>query len=476
MNKPTKESLLRYLSGFGQEHVLAFWDRLDLVGRETLANQILNLDFFLYAKILPGKERKSNWAIMASRVTSPPAFRINSTNTTITPDQALERGQAVLRKGRVGAVIVAGGTGSRLAFCHPKGMFPVGPVSHHSLFQVLIHRLRAVSNRYEVRIPLIILTSAEVHSETCDYLAQNDRFGLRDEDLSILCQSSMPAVDAQTRKLLLASEGSLALSPDGHGGLIAAMRDGGCFHEARQHGIEHYFYCQVDNPLVQMCDPLMIGYHILSGSEATTQVVEKNDPSENAGIAVSLDDRVHIIEYSDLPEELAQQRALDGTLEFWAGNTAVHVFDLAFLERMSVDTGILPYHRAIKKVQFIDSLGNLVIPDTPNAIKFERFIFDLLPAARNALVMEARRCEAFAPIKNAAETDSPMSAKKAMCALYKRWLEAAGAIVDNNVDVEIDPLYALDVEELSEKVKPGLRISRATYFSQLSTNFTVSTG
>jgi UDP-N-acetylglucosamine/UDP-N-acetylgalactosamine diphosphorylase len=210
-----------------------------------------------------------------------------------------------------------------------------------------------------------------------------------------------------------------------------------------------------------------MGYHVLAESEMTSQAVAKVDPLERVGNLMSVEGQVRIIEYSDLPADVAQQRNADGTLRFWAGSIAVHVFDVEFLQRMSHRAGALPFHLAEKIVPFIDEHGRLVEPDRPNAIKFERFVFDLMPYARNALVVEADRATAFAPVKNSndAPTDTPKTAQQAMIAQCTDWLQKAGANVAPGVAVEIDPLWALDAREVAARIEPGIRIDVPKYFT-----------
>jgi UDP-N-acetylglucosamine/UDP-N-acetylgalactosamine diphosphorylase len=276
----------------------------------------------------------------------------------------------------------------------------------------------------------------------------------------------MPAVDAVTGHVLLSSPGTVALSPDGHGGLVAAMDRHGILEDAATKGIETFFYAQVDNPLVEYCDPLLIGYHLQLQSEMTTQVVQKRFANEKVGNVVAINGRVHIIEYSDLPKEVGQQLNRDGTLKLWAGNIAVHCIQRNFLERVLRSSTGLPFHRAHKSVPTIDAQARALSADTPNAIKFERFIFDLLPMAENSLVVEGVAARVFAPVKNAdgAATDTPSDARRAISQLHKQWLTQAGATVSDDVVIEIHPAWALDVEEVSAKIQPGLHIASDTYF------------
>jgi UDP-N-acetylglucosamine/UDP-N-acetylgalactosamine diphosphorylase len=277
----------------------------------------------------------------------------------------------------------------------------------------------------------------------------------------------MPAVDAATGQLLLEAPDRLALSPNGHGGMLAAFAESGAMANAQGRGIRQLFYFQVDNPLVDIAGPEYIGYHILSDSEMTSQVIAKRDPLEKVGNVVDVDGRLMVIEYSDLPDDIARKTNADGSLAIWAGSIAVHVFDLEFLRRTKDKADSLPYHFAHKKVTHIGAAGRRVEPPRANAIKFERFIFDLMPAARNAIVVEVDPASAFAfaPLKNAsgAAADTPDSVKAQICDLHRQWLREAGVEIADDVAVEIGPCLALDAEELRGKVRSGLKIAAPTY-------------
>jgi UDP-N-acetylglucosamine/UDP-N-acetylgalactosamine diphosphorylase len=311
------------------------------------------------------------------------------------------------------------------------------------------------------------MTSPATYQETTDYLHANENFGLPSEDLKIFVQGMMPAVDARTGKLLLEDRDRLVLSPDGHGGTLHALSQ--WMDDIRRRGLHQLFYCQVDNPLVAMCDPEFLGYHLLSGSELSTQVVSKRTPRDNVGNVVSIDGKLRIIEYSDLnplDDEIVCRRSADGTPVFWAGNTAIHVFNTAFLERAAAAGSALPFHVAKKAVSSIDNTGRRVEAKEPNAIKFERFIFDLLPLANHAIVVEVDEAQAFAPVKNGPgdRRDTPQSVQAQMIASHAGWLREAGCDVAADVAVEISPLFAQSAQELAARVPPGMVVTRSQYF------------
>ncbi|MEN6457838.1 MAG: UDPGP type 1 family protein [Thermoguttaceae bacterium] len=462
----TKDRLLAAVHPYGQEHLLAFWEQLDAGGRALLAQQIEAIDFARVRRLYEGRGHQASMGALAARAQEPPAFRLDSPGNPFSPQQARQRGIEALRAGQMGVILTAGGQGTRLGFHRPKGLFPIGPISQKSLFQIHIEKVMAAARRYGARIPLYVMSSPATHAETVAFLAEHQRFGLPEDELLVFCQGTMPAVDEQTGRVLLESPGQIALSPDGHGGLLAALRRGGALEDIERRGVRHLFYLQVDNPLVDICGPEFLGYHLLSDSEFSSQVVAKQDPLERVGNVVQVDGRLMVIEYSDLPDEAARRRHADGSLAIWAGSIAVHVIDAAFLRRVTEQAESLPFHIAHKKSSYIDASGRRIEPSAPNALKFERFIFDLMPLARNAIAVEVDPARAFAPLKNAsgARTDTPEAVRAAMAGLYRGWLRQVGTRVDDGVTVEISPLYALDAEELASKLASGTRIRESTYF------------
>lgn len=465
----TKMDLLRQqLENSNQTHLLKFWQDLTNSQQISLVEQIEQIDFDMLDRLYTGTQHQEDWLSLAARSSSPAAIRLESSKSDVqfSAEDAHQRGEELLREGRVGVVLVAGGQGSRLGFDHPKGMFPLGPVSNRTLFEIHVDRLRALATRYGVSIPLYLMTSPATHTETIDYMRSNQFLGLAEADVVVFCQGTMPAVDAQTGKVLLDAPDRLFRSPDGHGGTLAALGGSGCLEGMRERCISCLFYFQVDNPMVAIADPTFIGYHALSESELTSQVVCKQEPLEKVGCVVAVDGKLRIIEYSDLPKAAAQERNEDGSLKIWAGSIAVHAFDVDFLQRMYGQTDSLPFHRAIKKVSYLDENGRRVNPDQPNAIKFERFIFDLLPWANNSLVVEMAESAAFSPLKNAtgAAKDTKETCRAAMVAQHRLWLQAAGVEIADQLLVEINPLVAQDAVEVAAKFDRGTTIKKDTYF------------
>ena len=463
-----RDRLESRLGPHNQLQLLQFWDELPTNGRARLAQQIEQIDFGLIASLFRGKVDQPDWADLARRAEPPSAVRLTAADdlsAQTASDEAIVRGTEAVAAGQIGVLLVAGGQGSRLGFEKPKSLYPIGPLSGASLLQIHIEKVRALAKRFDRPMPLYLMTSPPTHDATVEFLATHDNFGLPADDLLVFCQGTMPAVDAETGQLLLADKDQLFLSPDGHGGTVAALAASGAIQDMERRGVEHLFYFQVDNPLAPVCDPRLVGAHLLGESELTSLAVAKESPDEKLGNFVTIDGRQQVIEYSDFPQEIARERDATGQLRFWAGSVAIHVFDVQFLKNSLEMSDSLPFHIARKKVGHIDGHGNPVVPEQPNALKFERFIFDLLPQARRPLVVEYPELEVFAPLKNAsgAPKDTPEYVRRLMLDLHRKWLINAGARFADQVQVEISPLFALDAQGVAHQIKPGREFSESEY-------------
>jgi UDP-N-acetylglucosamine/UDP-N-acetylgalactosamine diphosphorylase len=329
----------------------------------------------------------------------------------------------------------------------------------------------ATRHRYGKPVPFLVMTSPATDEETRRFFAEHHSFGLPADEVHFFQQGTMPALDLTTGKLLLEERGRLFLSPDGHGGTLTALADSGLLDRLKKRGVRHVFYFQVDNPLVKIADPTFLGHHLLHRAEASSKIVAKRDPLERVGMFTQVDGRCTLIEYSDLPAELAKQTDESGKLRLGAGNPAIHIFEVAFLERVTRGAERIPFHVAKKKVPHLDDKGQPVQPSRENALKFERFIFDVLPLAQRWALVEARREEEFAPLKNATGADSPETVRRALCNLAADWLARAGVEVPRDAEgnatqlVEISPLLALDADEAAVKVKSKAHVAGPLYFN-----------
>lgn len=449
------EDLLHRLRVHRQEHVLFGWERLTAGERTDLVSQLAGLDFAELEGLYCKKDEP--------HTVLPPRDRIAPLPVESLSDESRAVGETALRNGEVAVLLVAGGQGSRLGFEKPKGMFPIGPVSGASLFQIHAEKVLALGRRYGHAIPFLVMTSPATHADTAAFFRENAHFGLDPANVVFFEQGTMPALDLATGRLLLEKPGQLFLSPNGHGGTLTALADHGLLAELRTRGVRHVFYFQVDNPLVKIADPAFLGRHVATRSEVSSKVVFKTKPDERVGVLAVLNGRCGIVEYSDLPSEMAAEREPDGTLRFRAGSPAIHLFTLDFLDRVTARGSGLAFHVARKKVEHFDpAAGTTVTPESENALKFELFVFDALPMAERWLAVETSREEEFAPLKNAEGADSPDEVKRAIVALHTAWLADAGVNANGHA-VEVSPLFALDADELRRKLPAGFTVTESTH-------------
>ncbi|MES2791085.1 MAG: UDPGP type 1 family protein [Planctomycetota bacterium] len=463
------------LDFYHQDHLLTGWDELSPPQQASFAAQLESIDFDVLTDLLAlQKSPQATGETPAQRAyrAQPPSSLVRLPRTAAEQAEwkaAEQRGEELLRSGKVGAILVAGGQGTRLGYDHPKGMFPLGAVSDVSLFQLLCEQLLARARRAGQPIPYYIMTSDATHQETVEFFQQHDYFGLPVADVYFFQQGNMPAVDAQTGQLLLADAGQLAMSPDGHGGLLHAMSVAGLLDDMQQRGIDYLYYHQVDNPLAIVCDPAYLGWHVQSEAEVSTKVISKRSAAEKMGIAVDVDGVTQIIEYSDLPDEVAQRKTAAGDLELWAGSTAIHIFNRDFLQRLVAGKWKLPFHIAHKAVPSYVPGEGLTAPQQPNAYKFEHFIFDILLQARKALIVEADRAREFNPLKNAEGVHSPGDVRQSLTNVHRHWAQQAGWQIPDTTPVEISSLVALDAAEFATQVGtqvPPTKTERGWFWSQ----------
>ena len=465
MNPPP--DLVATLAGVGQPQLLAFWNRLAEPDQGAFAAQLKAVDWPLVAqmqRLAAGGGHGREPVIDLAAAVTPPCLRLGDPTNRILPADAIRRGSEALGAGRIGAILVAGGQGTRLG-CHgPKGLCTVGPVSKANLFEVLFGKLVAVRRRYGPDVPLAIMTSSATDAETRSFLADHACCGLDPERVFVFRQHDLPALDAATGRLLLDGPSHLALAPDGHGGMLVALAEAGGLDWFGSQGVEHVVSFQIDNPLAMPLAAEFLGYHLLSSADFSTQVVRKQEPGERVGVVVDCDGRHSVVEYSDLPTEAAAERLPDGRLRFHAGSIAVHAFAKAFLDQSAARHDSLPLHLAFKAVPFVDAEGHRVVPTSPNAYKFERFIFDLMPLARRVCVVEIEASEGFAPLKNpiGAASDTAEHVHAAMVAHARRLLAKAGVHVADGVDVELAADRIIDETEILGLLESGTLLDRPT--------------
>ncbi len=437
----------------GQGQVFAFYDALDANAQETLLAEAAEIDLAEVARLKRELIDSDHGAgvDLSDLTPAPYEKRPEQGGDAAAWDKALAAGEQALRAGRVAAFTVAGGQGTRLGYDGPKGTFPVTPVLEKTLFQVFAEKIGAAGKRYGVVIPWLIMTSHQNHEATESFLREHAFFGLAPEQVRFFRQGRMPAVD-MNGKIMLASQGSIAMSPDGHGGSLRALDRSGALDFLAARGIDIISYFQVDNPLIRVIDPAFIGWHVLRGSEMSSKMVPKAYAGEKVGHFCEQRGKTVVVEYSDLPSEMQEETDANGELRYLAGSIAIHVLDREFVRRLAQGgEGVaLPFHRANKKIPTVDESGAPVKPDAPNGIKFEMFVFDALPFAKNPVIIETRREDDFSPVKNAEGVDSPATSRADQLRQFARWANAHGAAlaVDDTglpaVTFEVAPSFGYD--------------------------------
>lgn len=439
----------------GQAHAWERLERLAPPARARLEAQLARLDFALLqrlARLLRAPEAA------APRSFEPPElFPLRPSGAQLEQARvARALGEELLRAGRVGYVLVAGGQASRLGFEAPKGAFPIAPVTGRTLFAFHAQRLRAAARRHGVRTPWYVMTSPANDAETRAFFAQHGHFGLDPADVFFFAQDMLPALDDQGRVLFSAAD-ALFLAPNGHGGCLLGLASSGALDDMQRRGLTQLSYFQVDNPLVRPADALFLGLHHSAGAGMSSKVVPKRDAGEKVGVLGRVDGQLACIEYSDLPSELREAREPGGALRFRAGNIAVHALAVDFVAQLTRGGLQLPWHLARKKMSVVEADGRVV---ERTGVKFETFVFDALAHSTPSVVLEVERSEEFSPVKNKSGEDSPAACRADLCRMYARWVRAAGlplpaADAEGIHPLEVDPLCAETQDEFLART--GLR-------------------
>lgn len=443
----------------GQGQVFAFFGQLSPDAQKSLLAEAAEIDLQEIARLsrtllAPGA---TSGVDLAGLAPAPYERRPEHGGDAAAWAKAKAAGEAALRAGRVAAFTVAGGQGTRLGYDGPKGTFRVTPVRQKPLFQVFAEKILAAGRRYGRPLHWFIMTSHANHAATEAFFAENAWFGLDRSRVHFFRQGRMPAVDF-AGKILLETPGSIALSPDGHGGSLRALERSGALDLMQREGVDTLSYFQIDNPLVRCIDPAFIGWHVLGRSGMSSKMVPKAYPEEKVGVFCVQGGKTVVVEYSDLPMALQREVNASGRLRFLAGSIAIHVLDREFVRKMAAggDGVTMPFHRADKKIPTVDAAGAPVKPAKPNGVKFEMFVFDALPFAPNPVVIETLRADDFSPVKNAEGLDSPKTCRDDQLRQFTRWLKANGAAVSADatglptVAFEVSPLFGYDEDSFAD--------------------------
>ena len=390
------------LNRAGQEHVLAYYEELTKEQKELLLSQIEDTDFGVLASV---KDHKGGTA--RGKITPLAAMELPQIEAE--HEKYKGKGLEAIRKGKVGAVLLAGGMGTRLGSDHPKGMYNIGITKDVYIFQRLIENLLDVVKEAEAYVPLYVMTSDKNHEDTTAFLKEHDYFGYPEEYITFFMQEMAPACDYEG-KVYLEEKWKLSTSPNGNGGWYSSMYKWGIAQKAIADGVEWLNVFAVDNVLQRIADPCFVGAVIDRGCACGSKVVRKCAPDEKVGVMCLEDGRPSIVEYYELTEELMDAKDEKGDPAYNFGVILNYLFKVSDLEKIREKK--LPLHVVEKKIPYLDQQGNKVKPTEPNGYKFEQLVLDMIHELDSCLPFEVDRRKEFAPIKNATGVDSVESARQ----------------------------------------------------------------
>ncbi len=396
-----KEKLAKY----GQEHLLNFYGEISEEKKNQLLNEILMTDFNQLKNLY--EMTKTKPGLTESKI-EPISHISKSELSTEEIEKYTKIGEEIIKQEKLAVVTMAGGQGTRLGHSGPKGTYDIGLFSHKSIFELLCDNVKEAKEKYGVVIPWYIMTSNENNEETVEFFEKNNYFNYPKSAIKFFKQGTLPMLDMEG-KVLINEDNTIKQAADGHGGVFEAMRKNGIIYDMKEKGVEYIFISGVDNILAKFVDPLFIGMQADLKQMTASKSIVKAYAEEKVGVFCKKDGKPGVIEYSEISEELSKAKNEKGEFLLGDANIVNHQFHISLLEKISAEK--LPYHIAIKKASYKNSNGNIVVPEEPNAYKFETFLFDIFSYVPDMLVYRVKREEEFAPIKNATGVDSPETAR-----------------------------------------------------------------
>ena len=387
------------LKKYGQEHVLKYYDELLDEQRNTLIEQIDRTDFTVIGQA----------AETGKRCTIAPIKAMTIPEIDMGRERFERIGMEAVKAGKLGAVLLAGGMGTRLGSDAPKGMYDIGISKPVYIFQRLIENLMKVVEKAGNYIQLFVMTSEKNHDATVGFFKEHDYFGYDKDYIAFFKQDMAPAADFDG-KVYMEAKDSIATSPNGNGGWFLSMKKSGLLELVEKRGIEWLNVFAVDNVLQSIADPVFAGAVLEGGYSVGSKVIRKVNPQEKVGVMCTEDGRPSIVEYIELTEDMLTQRDENGEYAYNFGVILNYLFKVDKLVNLLERK--LPYHKSAKKIPYINEAGELVKPEEPNGYKYEQFILDMIQMLDSCLPFEVVRGKEFAPIKNKTGVDSVESARE----------------------------------------------------------------
>ena len=402
-----EEKAIEILKKFNQEHIIDWMNKLNDEEKSKLVNQVVNLNIEQVVDLYNNLSK--TFEIGDKKIEKISAIDIEKLPKEDF-DSYKNSGIDIIKSGKYAVVTMAGGQGTRLGHKGPKGTFKVRvKTGDKYLFQIIVESLQKANERYEVVIPWYLMTSEENNDQTLAFLEEHNYFGYPKDKVKLFKQGKAPLITREG-KLLIGKDKLIKEASDGNGSIYKSLKVDGMLDDMKANGVQWVFVGGVDNILLKIVDPLLVGVTVAQENQIASKSVIKTNPRERAGVFCKIDGKPGIIEYSELPEEMVEEVDENGDLVFGDVNILSHLYSIEALEKMA--DKVMPYHIAEKKSDYLDENGNLVEPEDKNVYKFESFIFDAFANFDDISILRVKREEEFAPIKNKEGNDSPETAVK----------------------------------------------------------------
>ena len=400
------------LKEYGQNHIVNILEKLDETKKQELIEQINKIDFHQMMELYQNTKKEIEFK--ESKI-EPVPYLDKAKLTKEQREEFDKLGEEVVKNNQYAVVTMAGGQGTRLGHTGPKGTFKLDVYGKGKyLFEILADNLQEANKKYGVVINWYIMTSKENNADTVEFLEKNNYFGYDKNKVTIFKQSELPLVDTEG-KFLVNKEYKIKEASDGNGGTYSSLRASGCLADMKEKGIKWVFIGSVDNALLKMIDVTLLGMAVKKGVQIASKSVAKANPQERVGVFCKMNNHPKVIEYTELPEKMAEEVDSDGELKFGESHIMCNLYTIDAIEKISKEP--LIYHTAFKKNSYIDENGKEVIPTEPNSYKFESFIFDAFELFDDIAILRGKREDDFAPVKNKEGVDSPKTAKE----LYEKY-------------------------------------------------------
>ncbi len=402
-----EEKAIEILKRFKQDHVVNWMEKLTEDEKDKLIEQVLNLNIEQVINLYNNLSK--TFEIENKKIEKISAIDIDKLEKDVFLNYK-NIGENIIKNGQYAVITMAGGQGTRLGHTGPKGTFKVKLDNGEKyLFQIIVESLQKANEKYNTVIPWYIMTSEENNDQTLEFLELHNYFGYPQDKVKLFEQGKAPLISI-AGKLLIGRNKLIKEASDGNGSIYKSLAKNDIIEEMKKNNIKWIFVGGVDNILLKIVDPLLLGITVSEGNKIASKSVIKRNAKERAGVFCKIDGKPSIIEYTELPEEMSEEVDSNGNLVFGDVNILSHLFNIEALQELSTKT--LPYHIAEKKSDYLDENGNLINPKEKNVYKYESFIFDAFSYYNEMSILRVKREEEFAPIKNAEGNDSPETAIK----------------------------------------------------------------